>query len=217
MPDDELLSDVEGSVLTLTLNRPSKRNALSAALRRAIAGSLAEAEGDGDISAVVLTGSGGHFCAGFDLEELGAATDQAAVFHEATAYHHAVHNFTKPLIASITGSAMGGGLDLALMCDLRVCSSEARFGQPQVRHGIPAAFELLREVIGDPAARDLCLTGRRVNADEALKIGLVSRVVDGADPIGLAMELALDIAGLPGTGVSKRRFVSLQPNLFDIG
>jgi len=179
-------------------------------------GLAGEAEGDDGISAVVLAGSGGHFCAGFDLEELGAATDQTAVFHEATAYHHAVHNFAKPLIVAISGTAMAGGLDLALMCDLRVSSSDARFGQPQVRHGIPAAFELLREVIGDPAARDLCLTGRRVNADEALRTGTVSRVVEGADPLGAAVELALDIAGLPGTGASKRRFVSLQPNLFDI-
>lgn len=103
-----------------TLNRPKKRNALNYALRQAIIDTLHRLAADNEAKVVVVCGSGGMFCAGFDLDELMAADDSAQVFSQATAYHHAVHTFAKPLVAAIEGAAMAGGMDLALMCDLRV-------------------------------------------------------------------------------------------------
>lgn len=215
MTDPVLQEQQHDALLHLTLNRPAKRNALNAELRALLGRRLDAAADDQTIGAVLLSGAGDHFCAGFDLGELSAAPDPAAVFADATRYHRQVHTFAKPLIAAITGSAVAGGLDLALMCDLRLATPEATFGQPQVRHGIPAAFELLANTIGDPAARDLCLTGRVVDATEALRIGLVNQLVDGDQLIGIAAHLAGDIASLPGSSRAKQAFVGHQPALFE--
>lgn len=139
----------DGGVVVLTLSRPAARNALNAALRQALVDTVAELAADDTVAAVVLHGSGGTFCAGFDLKELAEASDPGAVFAHATTYHHAVYTFAKPLVAAVEGAAVAGGMDLALMCDLRVAAEDARFGQPQVRMGIPAAHDLLATVCPD--------------------------------------------------------------------
>lgn len=207
----ELLVEREGAVAVLTLNRPAKRNALSAALREAIVDALAAAAADDQVGAVVLTGAGGEFCAGFDLDEL-AAGDPAVIFADALAYHRAVHTFGKPLVAAVAGRALAGGFDLALMCDLRVAGPTARFGQPQVRRGIPAAFDLVRSVVGDAVARDLCLTGRQVSAADALRLGVAHRLSD--DPRTEAVWIAADLAASAGAAATKRAIIAVQPDLF---
>jgi enoyl-CoA hydratase/carnithine racemase len=212
--DGPLLANQVDGVLHLVLDRPAKRNALSAELRQCLVDSLDAASDDDSIGAVLLSGAGDYFCAGFDLNELAEAADHAAVFAEATRYHRTVHTFPKPIVAAIEGSALAGGLDLALMCDIRLADSDATFGHPQVRHGIPAAFELLASVVGDAAARDLCLTGRSVEADEALRIGLVQRVAAVGDVITAARVLAADLASRPGSAASKQTFLAAQPDLF---
>lgn len=212
---DQVL-DVQRSegVAHLTLNRPEKRNALSAELRSRIVTELEAAASDPGIGAVVISGAGTDFCAGFDLDELRAADDPAAVFAAATAYHRNVHTFPKPLIAAVSGSAVAGGLDLALLCDLRLGASDAMLGQPQVRHGIPAAYELLAATVGDPAARELCLTGRVLDADEARQIGLIHHVVEPDRVLDRALALAADIASLPASARTKKTFIEHQPKLF---
>ena len=201
-------------VLRLTLNRPDKRNALNLELRVRLTEALDDAADDPEVGAVLIAAAGDHFCAGFDLGELLAAPDPAAVFDEAIAYHRRVHTFPKPIVAAVAGSAVAGGFDLALLCDLRLAASDARFGQPQVRRGIPALFDLLANAIGDPRARELCLTGRIIDADEAQRIGLVHRVVGRDELVDVALELATDIASLPASMTAKQRFVVEQPDLF---
>jgi enoyl-CoA hydratase len=201
-------------VLQLTLNRPDKRNALNLELRTRLTEALDEAVDDPEVGAVLIAAAGDHFCAGFDLGEVLAAPDPTAVFDEATAYHRRVHTFPKPMVAAVAGSALAGGFDLALLCDLRLAAPDARFGQPQVRQGIPALFDLLANAIGDPRARELCLTGRIIEADEAQRIGLVHRVVESAELLDTALELAADIAALPASMTAKQRFVAEQPDLF---
>ncbi len=140
----------------------------------------------------------------------------AQVFADATAYHRRVYTFSKPIVAAVNGAALGGGCDLAAMCDIRIASTTAIFGQPQVRFGAPAAYELLRAVIGTGPAREMCLTGRNYSAAEALSIGLVNRVVGPAELLEVANDLAREIAALPERlgEQMKRAFLAHQPSLF---
>lgn len=210
-----ILEETDGAAV-LTLNRPEKRNALSAGLREEIGERLDALGKRAGVRAVVLTGAGPAFCAGFDRKEL-AGGDMAEVFAEATGYHRRVYTFSKPLIAAVNGPALGGGCDLAAMCDFRLASSTAVFGQPQVRFGAAAAYELMRAVLGTGAAREMCLTGRTYDAQEALAIGLVNRVVEPEALLETARAAAREIAALP-QGVpegTKRGFVATQPRLFE--
>lgn len=210
-----LLSErpIEG-VARLTLNRPDKKNALSQALRTELVSELATLGEDESVEAVVLTGAGDVFCAGFDLKELSQG-DSKAIFAEARGYHHAVHTFPKPLIAAVNGAALAGGLDLALMCDIRLGSSNAQFGQPQVRFGIPAAFDLVSSICDQSTARYLCLTGNVMDAGEALSRGIISeRYDDGAQLVDAALACAAAIAeGKAGVSM-KSSILTMQPALF---
>ena len=201
-------------VAVLTLNRPDKRNALDAALRQALIDTLHDLADDEEIKAVVLTGAGGSFCAGFDLGELMSAERPDEIIAHATTYHHTVYTFPKPMIAAIEGAAVAGGLDLALMCDLRVAASDAKFGQPQVKMGVPAAFDLVATVVPESAARDLCLTGRVITTTEATDIGLINRTVDPGGALAAARVMATEIASVTGAIGMKQSFVAAQPQLF---
>ncbi len=197
----------------ITLNRPEKRNALSVALREDIVKCLGELSADEAVRVVVLTGAGSSFCAGFDLGEL-AAGDMERIFAEARAYHQAVYTFPKPIIAAVNGPALAGGMDLAIMCDVRIASEVASFGQPQVRMGVVAAYDLLRTVLPQAVARELCLTGRRMEPQEALRLGFVSGVVSPdrlmEEAVGVAKVVAENRACLS----AKAQFVKEQPLLF---
>ena len=214
MTDSVLMVEaVEDGVTVLTLNRPAKRNALDAELRWALTRTFTDLASDDTCRVVVLTGAGEVFCAGFDLTEIHDADSADDVFADADAYHHAVHTFPKPLVVAIRGHAVAGGMDLALMGDIRIAERNSAFGQPQVRAGIPAAFELVRTVVADPVARELCLTGRIVDAEEAERLGLVHRLVDDRS-LEQATTLAAAIASVPAAETMKRMFVATQPDLF---
>ena len=211
---DLLRFERAGAIVVLSLNRPAARNALSRALRDALVGSLAELAEDDEVRAVVLTGAGETFCAGFDLKELQAG-DATEIFSDADAYHHAVHNFAKPLIAAVNGPAVAGGMDLASMCDFRLAVESARFGQPQVRFGVPAAFELTRSCLPEPMARRLVLTGDQISASEALACGYVSATFPDAPALqSAALEWAGRIAEAGASGVMKRQILNSQIRLF---
>ncbi len=208
------IEEQDDGVVLLTLDRPDRRNALSAELRGLLAETLdALAVGD-QCQAVVLAGAGSTFCAGFDLDEIRQADSLDDLFAEARAYHHAIHTFPKPLIAAVDGPAVAGGMDLVLMCDLRVAGAGASFGQPQVQAGIPAAYDLVRTVVPEPVARELCLTGRVVDAAEGFRIGLVTRLIEGDGVVAEALAIAATIASSPTAGSAKRQFVAGQPDLF---
>ncbi len=204
--------DVEG-VAVIALNRPEQRNALNTPLREELISLVEDLTENDDIKAAVLTGTGSVFCAGFDLKEF-AEGDMDQILSQSILYHRKFYTFTKPVIAAINGHAMAGGMDLALMCDLRVSVETANFGQPQVKMGIPAAFDLVRTVIPEAIAREICLTGRRIKAEEALKIGLVNRVVPAEKLMDEAMALAHEVAESAGSQAMKEAFIKMQPELF---
>jgi enoyl-CoA hydratase/carnithine racemase len=216
MADSLTILEEAGGVAVLTLNRPDKRNALSRTLRDEIMLRLDALEQSDTVRAVVLTGAPPAFCAGFDRTEF-SGDGMEQVFAQSIEYHRRVYIFPKPLIAAVNGPALGGGCDLAAMCDFRLAAATAVFGQPQLRFGAPAVYDLMRAVIGTGAAREMCLTGRPYDAREALAIGLVNRVLDPGELLESATALARETASLP-EGVAeaaKRSFLAQQPRLFE--
>jgi enoyl-CoA hydratase len=209
-----LICEEHDAVAIITLNRPEKRNALSRQLRDEIVSCLAELEQNENIKAVIITGSGDSFCAGFDLAEFQTG-DMQEIFTHATSYHHKVYNTSKPIIAAVSGPAMAGGMDLAAMCDVRIITTNSSFGQPQVKMGIAAAFDLLATVVPESLARELCLTGRKMDAQEAMKCGFANRVVEPEDLIQSAMQVGLEVAQSAGSGLMKAQFRARQPDLFE--
>lgn len=202
------------SVAVLRLNRPAQKNALSRALRDALVATLADLADDDTVKAVVLTGAGDTFCAGFDLKELEAG-NAGEIFADAGRYHRQLHTFPKPLLAAVNGPALAGGMDLASLCDLRLAVAGSVFGQPQVRFGVPAAFELTRSVMNESLARRLVLTGDRITAEEALAAGYLAAIFPDARALeSAAMEWAGRIASSAASGTMKQQILSVQPTLF---
>lgn len=193
-----LLLERRDRVALLTLNRPEKRNALNTQLRDEISEVLVELEADESVSVAVITGAGPVFCAGFDTSEF-ADMPPAAVFGGLSArrYHYRLQQFKKPLVAAVNGPAMGGGFDLAVLCDVRIVAETAAFGHPEIKFGAPTLFEPLAAIIGGSAARDLCLSGRRIDAHEALRLGLAANVVPAARVVDEALAYAADVAQAP--------------------
>jgi enoyl-CoA hydratase/carnithine racemase len=202
-------------VARLTLNRPESKNALSQALRIELVSQLTALAADDAIEAVILTGAGDVFCAGFDLKELSAG-DNATIFADAANYHRVIHRFPKPLIAAITGPALAGGMDLALMCDIRFGTVQARFGQPQVKFGIPAAYPLISSVCDESTARYLCLTGNVIDSDSALARGILAeQFADNAQLQQESLNCATAIAQAKSGRSTKAAFLARQPMLFE--
>ncbi|MEE8346949.1 MAG: enoyl-CoA hydratase/isomerase family protein [Dehalococcoidia bacterium] len=199
MPYELLLTERRDKVALITLNRPDKRNALSIALRNEIDHCLGELAEDDGVSVVVIAGAGPVFCAGFDRDEffVRESAHLEALMESTDRFHLRLINFPKPMVAAINGSAMGGGLDLAVFCDVRVAAENATFAHPEIKFGAPTLYGPLAETIGGGLARDLCLTGRRIDAQEALRIGLVSSVVPLDRLLDEAMAVANGIAEAP--------------------
>ena len=184
-------------VALVVLNRPEKRNALSVRLREELLSVLETLEHDPAVRAVVLTGSGNVFCAGFDLNEFHDPERRKASFSNSSLFHRRIWQYPKPIVAAINGPAMAGGLDLALLCDFRICSSGSVFGHPEIKFGAVPLFSILKYVVGEGAARQLCLTGVPITAADALRIGLVSEVTAPEEVRARALELAGMVAEAP--------------------
>jgi len=198
-------------VAVLTLNRPERRNALNTALRDEIRAALEELEADDAVSVAIITGAGRVFCAGFDTSEF-ATTPPAEIFpgESATRYHHRLQYFGKPLIAAINGPAMGGGVDIAALCDVRIAAEGAAFGHSEIKFGAPTLFGPLAAIIGGGIARDLCLSGRRIDVQEALRIGLVSKVVPSEQLLDEAKAVARTIAEAPAAALRSVKAAILE-------
>lgn len=194
-----LLCERRDKIAIVTLNRAEKRNALSTALRNEADACLGELAADDSVSVVVITGAGPVFCAGFDRNEFfQREPEQVKAFLDSTdRFHLRLINFPKPLVAAVNGPAMGGGLDLAALCDLRVAAESAAFAHPEIKFGAPTLYGPLAEIIGGGLARDLCLTGRSIDAQEALRIGLVTSVVPPDHLPAEAAAIANTIAEAP--------------------
>lgn len=168
-------------VAWLTLNRPDKRNALSIELRDAMSDALDALAADDAASVVVITGAGEAFSAGFDLREferLDDATHAERLWASSDRWHRTLIELPIPTIAAVNGPALAGGFDLAVMCDIRVVSETARFAHPEQSFS-EVVYGPLHDLVGGAVARDLCLTGRSIDAAEALRLHLASSVVPG--------------------------------------
>jgi enoyl-CoA hydratase len=192
---------VDGPIATLTINRPAVLNALNHATIAEIGAALAAAEADGAVRVVVITGAGERaFAAGADINELQAIPSANAGRRFSEQSHRLgfeIAAMSKPVLAAINGFALGGGLELALACDIRLASSTAQVGQPEILLGIIPGWggtQRLPRLIGPGAARLLCMTGERIGAEEALRLGIVERVFPAEsfhdDVLALARTLA---------------------------
>ncbi|MDA1075605.1 MAG: enoyl-CoA hydratase-related protein [Proteobacteria bacterium] len=214
-PDtDQVLVKRDHQVVTLTLNRPEARNALSDELTMALRGAIAWAAADDSVRAVVLTGAGGAFCAGGDDKAMGRRSEISppslqAQYQAMVARHQelsgALVAMRKPTIAALPGPAAGAGMALALACDLRIAADTAFLSTAYVRDGLSGDYGiawLLSRIVGPGRARELMLTGDRVQAAEALAMGLVNRVAAAEKLASATMELATQLASGPPTAMA---------------
>ena len=175
-----ILVAIHGSVALIRLNRPKVLNALNSALIAELNIALDLLEKDPGIGALVVTGSDKAFAAGADIKELQALTYMDAYLSDTIASWERLSHFRKPAIAAVAGFALGGGCELAMMCDIILAAENAKFGQPEIKLGIlPGAggTQRLTRLVGKSKAMEMCLTGRMMDAQEAERAGLVSRVV----------------------------------------
>ena len=198
MTDELVLTSVEDGILTITLNRPDKRNAMSVELFRAT-GAAFDRAAEPEVRVVLLRGEGRVFCAGIDLASLAGlgGNDVRADFPvnvaELQDIYMKLERIGKPSVAAVHGVAFGAGLQLATACDLRVAADDARLGLLEIRYGIIPDLTGIHRVVqlcGPSRAKDIAMTGREVGADEALRIGLVDRVVAAAEVQATALQLA---------------------------
>lgn len=223
---EPLLVRRDGAVLTLALNRPAKRNALSVELIDRLAQALEMAELDGEVRVVVLRGEGRDFCAGADLAELLASAGQEVGKNEADALRLGevflrIRRLPKPVVAAVHGSALAGGCGLATACDLVIAAETARFGYPEIQRGfVPAmVLTILRRVVGERVAFDLVGTGRTLGAAEAAGLGLVSRLApDGElDHVLGAVVQPLVRASATAMALTKKLLYELDGRGFEEG
>ena len=192
MSSERLIVERRGAGALVTLNRPEKRNALSIELRVLLADALEALAIDPNVSAIGLTGAGSAFCAGMDVSQFGGdAKHKRQLADTSIRAFAALTRCPKPTIALVNGPALAGGFALALLCDVRVAAPEARFGFPELGRSIPPSV-----------ASDLCLTGRIIDAPEALSLGVVSRISGGDEALD-------EVANAPASATAeiKRRIL----------
>ncbi|MCW2783507.1 MAG: enoyl-CoA hydratase/carnithine racemase [Marmoricola sp.] len=195
-------------VATITLDRPQALNALNSQLMREFVGAAVELDGDPEVGAIVVTGSDRAFAAGADITEMAARSYTDVLLGDWFADWDAFAALRTPVVAAVAGYALGGGCELAMMCDVVLAADTARFGQPEITLGtIPGigGSQRLTRAVGKAKAMDLVLTGRMIEADEAERIGLVSRVVPADDLLAVAAKVAAAIAerSLPANYLAK--------------
>src|SRR5437016_14116731 len=199
MSTNSVVTARDAKVLTVTIKRPDVRNAVDSATAAALATVFKEFEADDALCAAVLTGAGGTFCAGADLREVAEGRRTTIEENGPGPMGPTWLQLSKPVIAAVEGHAVAGGLELALWCDLRVAARDAVFGVFNRRFGVPLidlGTVRLPRMIGEGRALDMILTGRPVQAVEALQIGLVQRIVDPGQALAEAQKLARELADL---------------------
>lgn len=206
----DLLFDVADHVAVITLNRPLKLNAFTGAMLHGLVGLLDECDARDDVRAVILTGAGRGFCSGGDVGGMGGAADNRPhvtknrIWHDIQAFPKRAARFEKPLIAAVNGVATGGGMDLALACDIRVAGQSARFAETYAKIGLlpgGGGAWFLPRLVGPARALELLWTAEFLDADQALSIGLVNHVYPDDGLMAGAMALASRIAAMPPLSV----------------
>jgi enoyl-CoA hydratase len=194
VPDDVLLIETADRIRTLTLNRPQVRNALSTELRDQLFPALREADADGDVDVVILTGTDPAFCAGIDLKEIAGGLESGGIPDLSPAWPP----MTKPVIGAINGVAVTGGFELALCCDILIASENARFADTHARVGLLPSWGMsvrLPQAVGRGLAYRMSLTGDYLGAYDALRVGLVTEVVLHDELLDAARAVAASIVG----------------------
>ena len=210
-----LILDISGQIATITLNRPDKRNAMSAAMIAELQTALDEIE-KSHARVGILTGAGKAFCSGMDLEMLSAISQQSPAENQEDSRRMAkmfrrIWSFSRPLIAAVNGAALAGGCGIATLCDFTLAVPEAKFGYTEVKIGfLPALVSVfLTRQIGEKKARDLLLTGRILEAAEAKEFGLVNEIVHAENLMARSKELAeVLIAASPGSLSRAKRLMT---------
>ncbi|MAW89226.1 MAG: enoyl-CoA hydratase [Phyllobacteriaceae bacterium] len=208
MAYETILTDTRGRVGIITLNRPKALNALNLTVMEEVCEALARFDGDDKIGCIVITGSEKAFAAGADIKQMQPLTYQDTYSKDLFAGWDAATRTRKPIIAAVAGYALGGGCELAMMCDFIIAADNARFGQPEITLAVIPGMggsQRLTRLVGKSKAMDMCLTGRMMDAEEAERSGLASRVVPLADLMETAMDAAEKIASysLPAVMMAK--------------
>ncbi|MAM73121.1 enoyl-CoA hydratase [uncultured Tistrella sp.] len=203
-----ILVDTRGAVGLIQLNRPKALNALCAELIEELNAALDACEADPEIGAIVLTGSEKAFAAGADIKEMLPKSFQDVYMEDFISRWERVTRCKKPVIAAVSGYALGGGCELAMMCDFILAAENAKFGQPEINLGtIPGSggTQRLTRFVGKSKAMEMCLTGRMMDAEEAERVGLVSRILPVAELLDEALKVAQAIAAksLPSVMMAK--------------
>jgi enoyl-CoA hydratase/carnithine racemase len=197
---DLVETSVDGHVALLRLNRPEARNALSPEVMEKLAAELERLDPDPEVRCIVIAGSEKVFAAGADIRAMSERSFAEALYHPAAGFWKRLAAVKTPLVAAVSGWALGGGCELALSCDMIVASETAVFGQPEINLGIipgGGGSQRLARVLGKQRAMELVLTGRRVDAEEARELGLVNKVVEADGYLDAALKLAADVAAQP--------------------
>ena len=190
---ETLLVETHGPVLLIRLNRPAALNAINATLGRELLGALAAFEADAGLRCAVITGSEKAFAAGADVKDMAGKTTADMLAHNYFAEFDLISRIRKPIIAAVAGFALGGGCELAMMCDFVIAAENAKFGQPEITLGAAPGMggsQRLTRLVGKSKAMDMVLTGRTMDAVEAERAGIVSRIV----PLGRLVDEALAVA-----------------------
>lgn len=194
-----VLYEVKDHVAIITINRPDALNALNLAVLKELGQAVTQAESDNDIYVLIITGAGKAFVAGADISQMKdfSAVEAKAFGDYGNSVFYRIESISKPVIAAINGYALGGGCELSMACDIRIAGNRAKFGQPEVGLGITPGFggtQRLPRIVGSSKAKELIFTAATIGADEALNIGLVSKVVPGEELMDAALEMANKIA-----------------------
>ena len=223
-----VLYDVADRVATITLNRPERLNALNPGLRQELLEAVTDSDTSDDVRVIVVTGAGRGFCSGGDVKAMneaneagraGTLEDKISPLRDKAVL--AMRDASKPLIAAVNGAAAGAGMNIALACDIRIASKQARFGQTFSRRGLHPDWGgtyFLPRIVGMAKACELIFTGKMIDAGEALQLGIVSRVVEHDELMTATMELAKSIAAGPPIAIrlAKRAiYKSLDSSLRD--
>ena len=193
MAHEYVLVEREGAIGIGTLNRPDQLNALSSALVKELTTAMEAFDQDPEVRVIIVTGGEKVFAAGADIKEMAEATPFDERLHTRLAYRDRINRISKPVIAAVSGYALGGGCELAMSCDIIIASGTARFGQPEINLGIipgSGGTQRLTRIVGKHLAMEMVLTGELLSAAEAQRLGLVNKVV----PVELLMEEARGLA-----------------------
>lgn len=206
MTFETILLDKQEGVGLVTLNRPDALNALNSTLLRELGEALLALDSDADIGSIVVTGSEKAFAAGADIKEMSALTFADVLREDMFAdINNVFARVRKPVIAAVSGYALGGGCEIAMACDFIIAADNAKFGQPEIKLGVIPGIggsQRLTRLVGKSKAMDMMLTGRMMDAAEAERSGLVSRVLPAEDMLDGAMDIASTIADLSAPSVS---------------